>query len=628
MSSPKEILQSYWGFDAFRPLQEEIVNAILNKEDVLAILPTGGGKSICYQVPAVLLDGMCLVISPLVSLMKDQVATLKKLNINAEYIHSGLHYYDVKSILDNALHGGYKLLYVSPERLQTRLFEEYLPNLNVNLIAVDEAHCISQWGHDFRPDYLKIADIKHAFRQTPLLALTASATHEVKQDIVQQLHLKQTTLYQQGIERKNIYYTVQYSEKKDNDLLDTINNAGGSKIVYCRSRKATERLNNLLLQNGISSTVYHAGLDKNSREKAQNDWLSGQTNTIVATTAFGMGIDKPNVRLVVNYDLPEHLEAYYQESGRAGRDQQPATSILLYNQTDINRLEESTAIQYPAVSYLRSVYQSVVEYLQLPIGVEPYKYYDFELADFCKKFQLQALPALYALKLLEREGLWTLSDTAYMPTTIHMLATRAELDNLASNDANLSYVCTGLLRLYGSLFIHPTPVRLGVIAKQLRMRYEEVEQYLQLLHKMEYINYSKPKDKPQLFFHHMRVDSKHLIINTKRIKELKERHLKRTASIIHYITNNDICRTQLLQQYFDEKGTDRCGHCDVCANSKEYIIDKEELLKTIGKHRSISVPSLQKEFPKAISKELTALLRAMVEEQLLTINPDNSISLA
>ncbi|EDO25520.1 predicted protein, partial [Nematostella vectensis] len=371
--------------------------------------------------------------------MKDQVATLKKLNISAEYIHSGLHYNDVKRILNNALHGGYELLYISPERLQTRLFEEYLPALNINLIAVDEAHCISQWGHDFRPDYLKIAQLKQVFARTPVLAVTASATNEVKQDIARQLQLKTPTLYQKGIERKNIHYTIHYSERKDNDLLEALGNNKGSKIIYCRSRKTTERINNLLLQNGYSSVVYHAGLDKKVRENAQNDWLNNNTETIVATTAFGMGIDKPDVRLVVNYDLPEHLEAYYQESGRAGRDELPAKSILLYNQTDINRLEQSTEIQYPTASYLRQVYQAIVEYLQLPIGVEPYKYYDFDLADFCKKFKLQALPAMYALQLLEKEGLWTLTDTAYMPTTIYMLANRAELDELAHRNRDLSY---------------------------------------------------------------------------------------------------------------------------------------------------------------------------------------------
>lgn len=629
MQSPKDILRSHWGYKEFRPLQEEIINSIIKKEDILAVLPTGGGKSICYQIPAIIQDGLCLVISPLVSLMKDQVARLKQLNISAEYIHSGLHYYDVKRVLENALHGGYQLLYISPERLQTQLFEEYLPALNINLIAVDEAHCVSQWGHDFRPDYLKIAKLKKTFSKTPLLALTASATNEIKEDIGKQLELRTPILFQQSIERKNIHYIVQYSENKDNDLLEAINNCNGSNIVYCRSRKATERINTILLQNNCSSTVYHAGLPKETREKAQNDWLKDKVKTIVATTAFGMGIDKPDVRLVVNYDLPEHLEAYYQESGRAGRDEQPATSILLYNQTDINRLEQSTDIQYPVISYIRQVYQSVVEYLQLPIGVEPNKYFDFDIGDFCNKFKLQALPTLHAIKILEKEGLWTLTDAAYMPTSLHMLANRVELDDLAKSNPTLSYVCTGLLRLYGSLFQHPTTIRIGVIAKQLRMRYEELEEHLQRLHRMEYLIYRKPKDKPQLFFHHLRADSKHLIIDTNRIKLLRQRHIKRTEHIINYVTTYDICRNILLQRYFDEKTTSKCGHCEVCNNkSSNSVIDRALLLDTIKNHQTISVPSLQKKFPQAISKELTTLLRAMIDEKLLTLNADNSISLA
>ncbi len=633
MPTPEEILKKYWGYDHFRPLQREIITSILKGENSVAILPTGGGKSICYQVPALYQPGLCLVISPLVSLMKDQVEQLKLLNISSEYIHSGLRYTEVKRLLNNALHDAYKLLYISPERLQSRLFEEYLPNLNINLIAVDEAHCISQWGHDFRPDYLKIADLKEAFPKTPLLALTASATLEVKEDMIAQLGLKSPKVFQKSIERANIQYDIAYTEQKNNDVLELINAHSGSKIIYCRSRKNTEYVHRLLKQNQVSSTIYHAGLSKEAKEKAQEDWLNDKTPAIIATTAFGMGIDKPDVRLVVHYDIPEHLEAYYQESGRAGRDGQKSYSVVLYNQIDIDRLTNSTDLQYPPVAYLRQVYQSVVEYLQIPIGAEPNQYFDFDIADFCEKFKLKALPAIQAIKLLEQEGLWTLSDSAYMPSTLHMLANRSELDALAQHYPDLSYVTTGLLRLYGTLFLHPTPIRIGAIAKQLRLRYNEVEQYLQQLHKMEYCIYAPAKDQPQLHFHHLRVDSKHLYIDTKRIKTLKDRHIQRTNAIIDYVTQHKQCRQQILNQYFGEEKGEHCGHCDVCLaqQSTERSDEKtlrKEIIALLQQSTPITVKEMEQNLPKAIKEDLITLIRTMADEQLVTIHANNTISLA
>ncbi|MBS1687386.1 MAG: ATP-dependent DNA helicase RecQ, partial [Bacteroidetes bacterium] len=404
MPSAQQILKKYWRYDAFRPLQEEIINNILQDRDTLALLPTGGGKSICYQIPAIARDGFGLVISPLVSLMQDQVARLKSLDIQAEYIHAGMHYNDVQRTLQNTLHGPIKLLYVSPERLQTELFNEYLPEFDLNLIAVDEAHCISQWGHDFRPDYLKIAELRKVFPGVPVLALSASATKEVQEDIAIQLQLKQAAVYKASLERPNIFYDIKYSENKNADTQQAIQ-ANQSAIIYCRSRRQTELLAKSLNDKGAKANAYHAGMPKDQRESMQEQWMQNSIPIMVATTAFGMGIDKADVQLVLHYDAPEHLEAYYQEAGRAGRNGEQSRALALYNSKDIKRLQESTALRFPPESYLRQVYQAVVEYLQIAIGTEPNQYFDFDLADFCRKFELEAVPAANALKLLEQEGL-------------------------------------------------------------------------------------------------------------------------------------------------------------------------------------------------------------------------------
>lgn len=615
-------------------MQDEIIASILNNNDVLALLPTGGGKSICYQVPAIIKDGFCLVVSPLIALMQDQVARLKEQHVNAACIHAGMHYNDVKRTLENAMHGGYKLLYVSPERLQTNLFLEYLPTFDISFIAVDEAHCISQWGHDFRPDYLKIAELRNVFKDIPMLALTASATEAVQRDIITQLVLKQPAFFKQSFERSNIFYEVRYTENKNHDLLQAISESTGSNIIYCRSRRQTELVSQHLNNNNIPALYYHAGMDKNKRSTVQDAWMGNEVNTIVATTAFGMGIDKANVRLVVHYDAPEHLEAYYQEAGRAGRDGKPALAATLYNHTDVKRLEDSIESQYPDEAYLRKVYQSVVEYLQIPISAEPDRYYAFDLHDFCKKFEMKAVPASNALKLLQQEGLWTLSDAVYNPATIQFTTDRQELDELANTYPDLAYVTTNLLRLYGTAFHFPTPVRIAVIAKQLKMKQELTEQLLLKLHEMELIEYVKPLDKPQLFFHHYRVDSRHLVIDMKRIQVLKQRHQQRTKAIISYLLNNSNCRSKIMLHYFGETLIKDCGHCDVCrAKQQTQPIDTLSIEKQILEHLSampqpVTLLQLTSQFPPTIRLYLTALVRQMIDEGSIKLARNGSLSIA
>ncbi len=628
MVTPETILKQYWGYDTFRPLQNDIIASVLNNRDTLALLPTGGGKSVCYQVPAMVRDGLCLVVSPLIALMQDQVQRLTDIGIPAVSLHSGMNYKAVKDTLERAREGEYKLLYVSPERLQTYLFNDYLPTLDLNLVAIDEAHCISQWGHDFRPDYLKIATIRELFTSVPMLALTATATQEVQQDIALQLKLKNYELFKQSFARKNIFYQVNYTEKKNADMLNAISNE--CSIVYCRSRKLTELTGDYLLQNGIKAAVYHAGLKKEEREDAQEKWMKNEASVMVATTAFGMGIDKPDVRLVLHYDSPEHLEAWYQEAGRAGRDGAPSDALSMYNKVDIKRLEESTALQYPPEAYLRQVYQSVAEYLQIPIGAEPHHYYPFDVFDFCKKFSLVAIEALYALKLLERDGLWTLSEAVYQPSTVQFVADRHVVDSLGQSHEKLAYVAVGLLRMFNAIFYYPTAIRESAVAFRLKIKQPELIMAMEQLHRMGIIDYNKTGEGPQMFFHHRRADSQYLLIDLNRIAILRKRHQERTDKMIAFLRNTTTCREQFVLQYFGEADAQKCGHCDVCRNNNWKAFSVKDLtndllLQLAEGNRTL--PQLTAHLTTMECERVTRIIREMIDEGALIIDANGGIRL-
>jgi ATP-dependent DNA helicase RecQ len=622
LKTPEHILKQYWGYDSFRPLQRDIIGSITAGNDTLALLPTGGGKSLCYQVPALMGRGLCLVISPLIALMQDQVARLQELDIPCASIHSGMHYKDVKRMLSNAVEGDYKLLYLSPERLQTRMFGDYLREMDISMVAVDEAHCISQWGHDFRPAYMEIATIKDVFPDVPFLALTATATKDVQSDITTQLRMTNPAKFAMSFARNNIFYDVRYSENKIADTINSLDN--NCSIVYCRSRKQTETTGKYLNHNELKAAVYHAGLSRDKRDEAQRKWMSNETNVMVATTAFGMGIDKPDVRTVIHYDAPEHPEAYYQEAGRAGRDGKASVAIGLYNSADIQRLADSTAIQYPPEAYLRQVYQAVVEYLQIPATAQPDRYFPFDLATFCIRFKLQATHAIHALKLLEREGLWTMTEAVYSPATIQFIADRHTIDDLQRISTRLGYVAVGLLRMYNSIFHYPTAIRETAIARQLKMKQAEVIESLQQLAAMNVLEYNTPGDGPQIFFHHYRVDSRHLIINTRRIAMLRKRHEERTAAMIAYLENRDLCRERMLLQYFGEEPTADCGHCDVCRDRKlsqhKPAKLKAELLQIIQQNKQISIEQLLGLYPVAMKNTVTEIIRKMIDERELFLD--------
>jgi ATP-dependent DNA helicase RecQ len=549
--------------------------------DALALLPTGGGKSVCYQVPAVAMPGFCLVITPLVALMQDQVRRLEELGIPAACIHAGMPYPEVLRTLENMVHGPFKLLYISPERLQSGVFREFLPDFNISFLAVDEAHCISQWGHDFRPDYLKIAWLREVFTDIPILALTATATHEIQKDIFNYLNLKDPETFQSSFKRSNIFYDIRYSENKAGDTLRALTKEKGSSIIYCRSRKQTETVAKNLNDHGIPALAYHAGMHKDKRDRAQQAWMSNEARVMVATTAFGMGIDKGDVRLVLHYDAPENPESFYQEAGRAGRDGKPALSMCLYNTSDIRRLEESTQLLFPPEAYLRQVYQSVAEYLQIPVTAEPDKYYPFDLAAFASRFKLQAVPASNALKLLEKEALWTLSDSVFNPAAIQFIADRHELEEVSRTYPDLLVIITGLLRLYGTLFHYLTPIRLSTIAKQLRLKQETVELMLLQLERMELIEYQRPREGAHMYFHHRRVESSHLLLDVERIHRLRTSHEKKTRAIIEFLTLTTTCRERYLLEYFEEATTADCGHCDVCAQKRRQTNKPGELRQAL-----------------------------------------------
>jgi len=619
LNNSSAILKKYWGYDQFRPLQAEIIESVLNGQDTLALLPTGSGKSICYQVPALVKEGITLVVSPLIALMQDQVSRLKKQGIMAASIHAGMNFSQVKQTLDNMLHGPFKLLFVSPERLQTDLFQEYLPELDINLIAIDEAHCISQWGHDFRPDYLKIATVREIFPAIPVLALTASATPEVQEDILLQLKLKQPVVFRQSFERANIFYEVKYSENKTGDTLAALQTYPGTAIIYCRSRRQTENLTRTLQQHQLKALAYHAGLSREHREAAQEAWMNNEATIMVATTAFGMGIDKPDVRLVVHYDAPEHLEAWYQEAGRAGRDGKPSKAITLYNYSDSKRLKTSADIQFPPESFLRKVYQSVAEYLQIATGTEPDQYYPFDLADFAAKFKLEALPASYALKLLGQDGLWSISDSVRNPATIRFTAERGEIDNLYRHYPDLGYIAISLLRQYSGIFQYPVAIRLPAIANQLKMPQAQIERSIIQLHHMGMLEYRQPKEGPQLFFHHYRVDSRHLIINHDRIRKLRERHEARTAAMLHFLEQQAVCRDQILLRYFGEQPEKDCGHCDICqfkSKTETIPLNVKSLLAYLQNNGGSTLQDLERAFP---ASNPAALLRELADSGMIDI---------
>jgi ATP-dependent DNA helicase RecQ len=570
MSSIHAILKQYWGYDTFRPVQEEIIRSVLEGKDTLALLPTGGGKSVCFQVPAMVLPGICIVISPLIALMKDQVEGLKKKGIPAVAIYSGMNRREIDIALDNCVYAGIKFLYVSPERIQTELFIERFRQMQVTLLAVDEAHCISQWGYDFRPPYLEIAALRDPVPKVPVIALTATATRTVQQDITEKLRFRNGQIFQKSFARPNLSYSAFPEENKERKLLQILRNVPGTAVVYVRNRKRTQQLSVMLNQNGVKADFYHAGLESAQRSARQDNWIHNRTRVIVATNAFGMGIDKPDVRVVVHMDLPDTLEAYYQEAGRGGRDEKKAYAVALYHPSDIEDLRQRIVLTYPSEALLRKVYQALANQYQLAVGSGFLATYEFDIESFQKNYQLPALETFYALKRLEEAGFIQLNEGFHSPSKLHFAVDKKGLYEFQIANAAYDPLIKLILRMYGGeVFSNFIPISEGQIARNLGADQVLIGKMLDLLGQANIVFYERQKDKPQITFTTERYDAARLPLDIRGINARRERDEQKAEAVIRYMTSHERCRTVMLLEYFDEITDQACGVCDYCLQRKK-----------------------------------------------------------
>jgi ATP-dependent DNA helicase RecQ len=591
-----QILTKYWGYSHFRPLQEDIIRSIVSGKDTLALMPTGGGKSITFQVPAMAKEGICLVITPLIALMKDQVDNLKKRDIKAIGIHSGLTYEEINIALDNCIYGDFKFLYVSPERIGTEMFRARVQKMNINLVAIDEAHCISQWGYDFRPSYLKIADLKNFLPNIPFLALTATATSEVVKDIQEKLKFKNFNVLKTSFERKNLVYVVRETEDKLNYLLNIISKIQGSGIIYARNRLKTKELASFLQKNQISADYYHAGLKDTERHLKQQAWKTGKCRVIVATNAFGMGIDKPDVRFVIHFDLPDTLEAYFQEAGRAGRDEKRAYAVLLYNPSDLIKAEQRIETNFPEIEYIKRVYHSLGNYYQIQIGEGKNLSFDFNLNDFCTNYKFNFLTAYNSLKILELDGYLQLTEEIDNPSKVHFIVERDDLYKFQVANAGLDGFIKLLLRSYTGFFSDYVSIDEQFLAKKVGIDRKTVYEYLKRLSSLKIIKYIPQKKTPLIIYTEERLDEKNLFISQDNYGKRKEKYIEKLHNVISYITSRNKCRSEMLLGYFGEKDSQRCGLCDVCQRRNELNMSKYEfdlILEKLKNFLTIEETSLE-----------------------------------
>ena len=565
-----EILKQYWGYDSFRPLQEDIINSVLFGRDTLALMPTGGGKSICFQVPALQLAGICIVVSPLIALMKDQVQNLRKKGIEAVAIISGMSHREVDIALDNCVYGKVKFLYIAPERLYNDLVLERIRYMKVGLFAIDEAHCISQWGYDFRPAYLELAKLRRIHPNTPFLALTATATPRVVDDIQDKLSFVGRQVFQQSFRRDNLAYIVLAEEDKMGRMLRMIHRIGGAGVIYVRNRRETQEVSQFLINHGVPADFYHAGLDTQTRSQKQDSWMENRIRVIVATNAFGMGIDKPDVRFVLHLDLPDSLEAYYQEAGRAGRDGKKAFPVLMFHQADREKLWANFENSFPAISFIQQVYHHLGNYFQLAYGAGQGLSFDFDVVDFCKRYQVDILPTLSALKFLERDGWISVSEAVFIPARFKFEVDYQELYKFQVQSAKYDPLIKLILRTTGGVFDFYASVNEYELAKKLKIAYEKVIDMLQGLQKLELASYLPKTDAPQLTFRQARVDYKHLFIDTAFIAERKRIKGEQIKAMYTYLDTKD-CRSIALQTYFGEKVETPCGVCDLCLTRQHRV---------------------------------------------------------
>lgn len=636
MSNLQQLLKQYWGYDGFRPVQQEAMQSVMEGRDTLVLLPTGGGKSLCFQVPTLAMEGVCIVVTPLIALMKDQVEQLKKRYIPAVAIYSGMSRTEIDIALDNCIHGNVRFLYVSPERLRTDIMIARTKQMKVVLLAVDEAHCISAWGYNFRPAYLLISEFRAVLPGVPIMALTASATAEVQADILEKLMMKKARVFQQSFARANLSYSTFQEENKERKLLQILTKVPGTAIVYVRTRKRTQQVADWLSRQRVHADYYHAGVPFKDRNQKQTAWQRGQIRVIVATNAFGMGIDKADVRTVVHLDLPDSLEAYYQEAGRAGRDERKAYAVALYNNKDIDDLSLNVDRKYPPVEVLRRVYQALANYFKVPVGSGEFMSYSLDMHEFCETFGLLVSETHYALKLLEEEGFIQLSETFNDSSKLHFLVDNRQLYDFQIRYPDYDSFLKLLLRMYGGeLFSEYVRISERDIATTLYVPVPEVAQKLQFLQERDILDYEKQRDKPQLTYLTPRYDAETLPLNIYEIEKKKERDLRKIAAVIHYAQHPTQCRTLLLLDYFNERDGQPCGVCDNCLRRRKTDVeydDPSDLAESIANYlreKGATLPrTLSQAYEGVPEKNLLQIVRKLIEEELIAYDEEGKLVFA
>ncbi|MDU1889381.1 MAG: ATP-dependent DNA helicase RecQ [Dysgonomonas sp.] len=621
-----KILKQYWGYDRFRPLQEDIIHSVSQGKDTLGLMPTGGGKSLTFQVPVMAMEGLCIVVTPLIALMKDQVDNLRQRDIRALAVYSGMTRQEIITTLENAIFGDYKFLYVSPERLGTELFLNKLRDMNICLLVVDESHCISQWGYDFRPSYLKIVEIRKHLPNIPVLALTATATPEVVDDIQEQLHFSKKNVFSKSFERTNLAYIVRTTENKPEELVKLLEKVKGSSLVYVRSRQRTKEISDFLIQNSISADYYHAGLSSADKTRKQNAWKYNEIRTIVCTNAFGMGIDKPDVRLVVHTDLPNSIEEYFQEAGRAGRDDEKSYAVILHEKNDSTKLKKRVRDEFPDREFIAHVYDCLAYFFQVAEGYGIGMTYDFNLPHFCATYKLPMLPAHNALKILGLSGYIEYTDEIDNRSRLIFTVYRDELYHYDFDRENEQLVNT-ILRLYTGLFTNYVTIDEAELALRLNTTRKSVYEMLKLLAKRHIIDYIPHKKTPLISYTHPRIESKHLTIPRIVYEERKDRFEKRIGAITHYAGQTEICRSKVLLSYFGEKDAADCGKCDVClTKNKSGLTNKqfnkisksiEGLLKEKGVLAIESIPDYLSDYQQ---EDVLNTIRFLIDSNRLKLN--------
>ena len=623
--SPKEILKQYWGYSEFKTSQEQIIDAVLAKKDVLALLPTGGGKSLCFQIPALVNQGICIVVSPLIALIKNQVDTLKEKGIKAIALTGNIPQNELIDLLDNCLYGNYKFLYLSPERLRQDIIKDRILQMNVNLIAIDEAHCISQWGNDFRPAYLDCAILRDLAPDVPIIALTATATPEVARDIVENLKLQDFYLEKTSFSRDNITLLVKFNDDKSYQLKQELSKTKKSSIVYVRTRRNTIELSNFLNYQSISATYYHGGLSKKEKDNRLEDWLGDKVQVIVATNAFGMGIDKPDVEVVVHYQIPDSIENYFQESGRAGRNGEPAKAILITNNADENQVKGQFLSGLPTVAFLRQLYNRLNNYFQISYGEISLEVYSLNFNTFCDTYKLNPYITYNGLRMLDQNSVLSLAESFSKKTSIQFIATKNQIFDYLETYTKSAPIIQTILRTYGGIFEYDTKINTWSIAKKVNLPENVITKTLEQLAKDQIINYSAQSNDIEIVFLVPREDDSTINMFAKKVDALITQKTKNIDTMLAYLKNDTVCRNQYLLNYFGEK-REKCGQCDVCLKAVPLHVSVIELAKeAILQQLKMSPQSSRKLIIEVLYKEdvIFNALQELLEEEIITLNTTN-----